>query len=112
MRRVSRGESRSTVNIHHGRFMSSFVIGKNTRGSPSKALRKSLPEVSASVAILIRQTGLALPVAFACALLTKNGIKPRYVVSALILVASGIGIQFAYQTWLFENGLAPAKYNN
>ena len=29
MRRVSRGESRSTVNIHHGRFMSSFVIGKN-----------------------------------------------------------------------------------
>src|SRR5438874_3445805 len=68
--------------------------------------------VLASVAILIRQTGLALPVAFACALLTKKGIKPRYVVSALILVASGIGIQFAYQTWLFKNGLAPAKYNN
>jgi len=50
--------------------------------------------VLASVAILIRQTGLALPVAFAFALLTKRGIKPRYVVSALILVASGIGIQF------------------
>jgi hypothetical protein len=68
--------------------------------------------VLASVAILIRQTGLALPVAFACALLTKKGIKPRCIFLTLVLVASGIGIQFAYQTWLFKNGLAPAKYNS
>ena len=68
--------------------------------------------VLASVAILIRQTGLALSVAFAFALLTKRGIKPRYLFLALVLVTSGIGIQFAYQTWLSKNGLASAAHNS
>ena len=85
-----------------------FIHGMRTESR----LTMAVSVVLASVAILIRQTGLALPVAFAFALLTKRGIKPRYVVSALILVASGIGIQFAYQTWLFKNGFASAAHNS
>jgi 4-amino-4-deoxy-L-arabinose transferase-like glycosyltransferase len=66
----------------------------------------------ASVAILTRQTGLALPIAFACALLAKKGIQPRYLLLAFVLVATGVAIQFAYQTWLMQYKLAPAKFNN
>jgi 4-amino-4-deoxy-L-arabinose transferase-like glycosyltransferase len=85
-----------------------FIRGMRTESRLTIAVSFLL----ASVAILIRQNGLALPAAFACALLAKKGIKPRYVLLALVLVASGIGIQFAYQTWLFKNGLAAAQFNS
>ena len=72
----------------------------------------ALALVIASVAILTRQTGIALPIAFACALLTKKGIRARYLLLAFILVATGVAIQFAYQTWLSKSGILPANFNN
>ena len=84
-----------------------FIRGMRTESR----LTIAVSFVLASVAILIRQTGLALPVAFAFALLTKEGIKLRYLLLALVLVASGMAIQFAYQNWLLKSGLAPAAFN-
>jgi Dolichyl-phosphate-mannose-protein mannosyltransferase len=68
--------------------------------------------IVAIIAILTRQTGVGLSIAFACALLAKNGIRPRYVLLASILVAIGVAVQFVYQVFLFRHHLAPAKFNN
>ena len=77
---------------------------------------ESAPAIAASfilagLAILTRQTGLALPIAFACALLTKKGIQPRSLWLSFLIVAIGIGLQFAYQVWLSHAGLLPANFN-
>lgn len=77
---------------------------------------ESAPAIAASfilagLAILTRQTGLALPIAFACALLTKKGIQPSSLWLSFLIVAIGIGLQFAYQAWLSHAGLLPANFN-
>ena len=68
--------------------------------------------VLAGVAILTRQYGLALPIAYAGALLVKKGVHARYLLLALFVVVTGVVIQVAYQTWLFKRGLAPARFND
>jgi len=67
--------------------------------------------VLAGIAILTRQTGVALPIAFACALLTQKGIQPRFLWLSFFIVTIGIGLQFVYQAWLSHAGLLPANFN-
>jgi hypothetical protein len=85
-----------------------FIRGMRT----DSALTIAVSLLLVSVTILTRQIGLALPVAFACALLTKKGVRTRYLFLAFMLVATGVAIQFAYQTWLHKSGVMPANFNN
>ena len=54
----------------------------------------------AMTAILIRQIGLAIPIAFALAYVIKRGFSFRRVIEAIIPVTAGFAVQTAYQGWL------------
>jgi len=84
-----------------------FMCGLRLESPPTIAVSFVL----AGTAILTRQTGVALPIAFACALLTQKGIQPRSLWLSFFIVAIGIGLQFAYQAWLSHAGLLPANFN-
>ena len=84
-----------------------FMRGLRLESPPTIAVSFVL----AGIAILTRQTGVALPIAFACGLLAKQGIQPRSLWLSFLIVAIGIGLQFAYQAWLARTGILPANYN-
>lgn len=84
-----------------------FMRGLRLESPPTIAVSFVL----AGIAILTRQTGVALPIAFACALLTQKGIQPRSLWLSFFIVTIGIGLQFAYQAWLSHAGLLPANFN-
>src|SRR5215469_768343 len=50
----------------------------------------------AMVALLIRQIGLAIPIAFAIAYITKHGLGFRLLIKAIIPVALGFAVQVGY----------------
>jgi 4-amino-4-deoxy-L-arabinose transferase-like glycosyltransferase len=54
----------------------------------------------AGLAILIRQVGLAIPIAFSAAYLAKYGFRPRRVFAAILTVSAALALQFAYGAWL------------
>lgn len=56
------------------------------------------------VALLVRQLGLAVPLAFAFAYLVKKGISFKNVLVAVLPTAIGVAIQLSYQTWLEVTG--------
>ena len=79
-----------------------FMRGLRLESPPTIAVSFVL----AGIAILTRQTGVALPIAFACGLLAKQGIQPRSLWLSFFIVAIGIGLQFAYQAWLSDRYFA------
>jgi 4-amino-4-deoxy-L-arabinose transferase-like glycosyltransferase len=66
----------------------------------------------ATAAILIRQIGLAIPIAFAFAYITKRGLGFRRLVEAVIPVLVGAAVQTAYQGWLHWLDRVPAKFED
>lgn len=54
----------------------------------------------AMTAILIRQIGLAIPIAFALAYVIKRGFGFRRVIEAITPITAGFAVQTAYQGWL------------
>src|SRR5262249_48761661 len=64
----------------------------------------------ASVALLCRQNGLAIPIAYGSAYLVKNGCSwKRLALAALPLVAL-LCVQWAYQYWLAASGRTPLLF--
>src|SRR5436190_110900 len=84
-----------------------FMRGLRLESPPTVAVSFVL----AGITILTRRTGVALPIAFVCALLTQKGIQPRSLWLSFFIVAIGFGLQFAYQAWLARTGILPANYN-
>ena len=66
----------------------------------------------ACVAILTRQSGLALPMAFGCAYLTKKGINLPNSIKGSLPTLLGLGVQISYQQWLHLTMRLPDKYGN
>jgi hypothetical protein len=64
----------------------------------------------AMAAILIRQIGLAIPIAFALAYVVKRGLGFRRVIEAIIPVTAGFAVQTAYQGWLHWLDRVPATF--
>jgi Dolichyl-phosphate-mannose-protein mannosyltransferase len=64
----------------------------------------------ACVAILIRQTGMALFLAAGLAYLAKNGLRARTGLTAASLVLPGFAVQILFQEWLKLTHRTPALY--
>lgn len=64
------------------------------------------------VAILNRQVGLAIPLAFGCAYLMKKGVSVKSFIQGFFPTFLGLGIQIVYQKWLQVTMRLPASYNN
>jgi 4-amino-4-deoxy-L-arabinose transferase-like glycosyltransferase len=56
--------------------------------------------VFAGLAILIRQVGLAIPIAFSAAYLAKHGFARRRIFVMIFTVSAAFALQFAYEAWL------------
>jgi hypothetical protein len=66
----------------------------------------------AMAAILIRQIGLAIPIAFAFAYLAKRGLGFWRLIEAVIPIVAGAAVQIAYQGWLRWLDRVPATFGN
>jgi hypothetical protein len=66
----------------------------------------------AALAILARQVGLCLPLAFACACLARRGFSARTLALAGLPVVLGLALQLGYQRWLALTLREPDKYGN
>ena len=66
--------------------------------------------VFAGLAILIRQLGLAIPIAFAAAYTVKYGFRLRNVLVATLPVGAGLALQMIYEAWLRVSGRLPANF--
>jgi hypothetical protein len=66
----------------------------------------------AAVAILARQAGLAIPMAFGCAYIVKKGINISNIVRGFLPTLGGIAIQFTYQKWLQLTMRSPHSYGD
>ncbi|MCI0603030.1 glycosyltransferase family 39 protein [bacterium] len=64
------------------------------------------------LAILARQAGLVIPVAFGCAYLTKNGIRKSTLLKGFWPAALAILIQISYQKWLQATANVPHAYGD
>jgi hypothetical protein len=65
----------------------------------------------AVAAILSRQLGLSIPVAFAATLLLKRGFTPPTVLRAIIPVLLPVGALLAFNHWLAISGRTPLAYD-
>jgi hypothetical protein len=63
--------------------------------------------VIACIGILCRQTGIAVPLAFAIGFLAHRGFTARTITTALMPAAIGGLVQFWYVTWLSNSGRMP-----
>jgi len=61
----------------------------------------------AGAAILIRQFGLVLPLAFAAAHLARRGVSLRTLAVAVLPLALGVGLHVGYRHWLAAAGRTP-----
>jgi Dolichyl-phosphate-mannose-protein mannosyltransferase len=66
----------------------------------------------AAVAILARQAGLAIPIAFGCAYIVKKGISISNIVRGFLPTLGGIALQFTYQKWLQLTMRSPHSYGD
>ncbi|HAX78640.1 MAG TPA: hypothetical protein DCY88_23110 [Cyanobacteria bacterium UBA11372] len=66
----------------------------------------------ACVAILARQAGLAIPLAFGCAYIMKKGIRISNIVRGFCPALLGIALQFTYQKWLQLTMRSPYAYGD
>src|SRR5262249_41407136 len=64
----------------------------------------------AMVAILIRQSGLAIPIAFAIAYLAKRGFGFWRLAEAAAPIVAGFCVQGAFQVWLGWLDRVPANF--
>jgi hypothetical protein len=67
---------------------------------------------AATVALLTRQTGLALFFALSLTYLLKDGLCKRGAMKAVAPALLGLGVQFSYQTLLRMTGRMPATFGN
>ena len=65
-----------------------------------------------ALAILTRQVGLCLPLAFGCAYVAKRGITRRTISLGALPALAGLGLQVTYQQWLTLTLREPANYGN
>jgi hypothetical protein len=65
----------------------------------------------ACVALLIRQLGLAIFVAFGCAYIIKKGVNVQNFIKGFLPTLLGLSIQILYQKWLQFTDRLPAAYN-
>jgi hypothetical protein len=63
------------------------------------------------IAIMCRQVGLYIPIAFGIALLVKNGFSSRNLVRACFPAALGFAGYIGLQTWLRVTGALPTLFN-
>jgi 4-amino-4-deoxy-L-arabinose transferase-like glycosyltransferase len=70
--------------------------------------------VLALAALLIRQLGLALPIAFGVAWLLRHrrSLRAKHFGMAVLPCVFGLALQLGYQAWLESSGLLPAKFGN
>ena len=66
----------------------------------------------ALAALLCRQTGLAIPIAYGAAYLVKHGLTVRRIVIATLPLAVFIGVQWAYRYWLDATGKTPLMFES
>lgn len=66
----------------------------------------------ACVAILARQSGLAIPMAFGCAYTIKKGIRISNIVRGFSPTLLGIALQVTYQKWLQLTMRSPYSYGD
>jgi len=64
----------------------------------------------ASVALLIRQTGLAIFMAFSVAYVAKHGLRQQKVFVAAVSLASGFAVQILWHHFLTSRHILPALY--
>ncbi len=64
----------------------------------------------ALAAQLSRQTGFAIPIAYAAAYLIKHGVTFRRIVIAVLPLLAFIGLQWGYEYWLAASGKASLAY--
>lgn len=65
----------------------------------------------ACVALLIRQNGLAIFIAFGLAYLVKAGLRLRSVLLSIITVAVAGAVQVLWQLWLTHKNMMPSSYS-
>ena len=65
---------------------------------------------AACIALLCRQIGLAIPIAWGCTYLVKHGITAKRLMLAALPPAAFIGVQVLYQVWLAKSGLEPIAF--
>jgi 4-amino-4-deoxy-L-arabinose transferase-like glycosyltransferase len=84
----------------------------------SRGLRRNMTEflvlgvVAAGFALMIRQFGLVLFVAFGCAYIFKKGTSLKNVLTGILMAGLGGGLQISYQAWLRATGRGSAFFGN
>lgn len=68
--------------------------------------------VMAILAILSRQSGLAIPIAFSIAYIWQKGISKNTIVTSLFPTVLGIIVQISYQKWLTVTMRTPYAYGD
>jgi 4-amino-4-deoxy-L-arabinose transferase-like glycosyltransferase len=64
----------------------------------------------AVVAILVRQTGLALPIAYAGALMMTRGLRGQLVLRAVAVCGAGVVAHLGWKAWMVSHGQLPPMY--
>ena len=64
----------------------------------------------ACVALLVRQLGLAIFVAFGCAYIVKKGMNVQNFIKGFLPTLLGLSLQILYQKWLHFTSRLPAMY--
>lgn len=83
-----------------------FVRALRTRSDASLVAATIL----SSAAVLCRQVGLALPVAFAAGLLVARGVSPRQLARAVLPAATGLLTLWVFESIMKSAGGLPVKY--
>ena len=63
------------------------------------------------IAVLCRQLGLFIPIAFTIAMVAKHGISRRSFVRAGFIIVMGFGAKFLFEVWLQSGAGLPILYN-
>lgn len=86
-----------------------LLLKGTRRGSPALT---GLGLLLATAALLNRQLGLAVFIGFAAAVVAKGGVTKRSLLSALAIVALGLGAQAGFSGWLHLTGRTPSSYGS
>ncbi|MGA2868850.1 MAG: glycosyltransferase family 39 protein [Verrucomicrobiota bacterium] len=91
-------------------IFSAIFFLKNLKDNSPASL--GIATVISLAAILSRQVGLAVPLAFAIAAVCQRGLKPRAVLTAVSPLILGAFTLAAFQHWLKAAGRWPADYSS